>query len=75
MEGETYLYRLLRQRDRDEKYMHQARVIQDRDGNVLIDARSETGRWKEYFEELMNEENEREQRVEEVTCGPGGRKD
>ncbi|KAG7470479.1 hypothetical protein JOB18_047048 [Solea senegalensis] len=25
------------------------------------------GGWKEYFEELMNEENEREQRVEEVT--------
>ncbi|KAG7497869.1 hypothetical protein JOB18_045303 [Solea senegalensis] len=25
------------------------------------------GRWNEYFEELMNEENEREQRVEEMT--------
>ncbi|KAF7644203.1 hypothetical protein LDENG_00226100 [Lucifuga dentata] len=25
------------------------------------------GRWKEYFEELMNEKNERERRVEEVT--------
>ena len=24
-------------------------------------------RWKEYFEDLMNEENEREPRVEEVT--------
>ena len=36
------------------------RVIKDRDGNVLTDARSVTGRWKEYFEELMNEENERE---------------
>ena len=30
------------------------------DGNVLIDARSVTGRWKKYFEELMNEGNERE---------------
>ena len=29
--------------------------------------RSVTRRWKEYFEELMNEENEREQKVEEVT--------
>ena len=26
-----------------------------------------TGRWKEYFEDLINEENEGEQRVEEVT--------
>ncbi|KAF7650580.1 hypothetical protein LDENG_00123490, partial [Lucifuga dentata] len=38
-----------------------------RDGNVLTGARSVMGRWKEYFEELMNEENERERRVEEVT--------
>ena len=42
--------------------MQQARVIKDRDGNVLTDARSVTG-----FEELMNGENEREQRAEEVT--------
>ena len=26
-----------------------------------------TGKWKEYFEEVMNEENVREQRVEVVT--------
>ena len=41
--------------------------MKDRDGNVVTDDRSLTGRWKEYFEELMNEENGREQRVEEVT--------
>ncbi|KAF7640604.1 hypothetical protein LDENG_00030850, partial [Lucifuga dentata] len=38
-----------------------------RDGNVLTGARSVMERRKEYFEELMNEENERERRVEEVT--------
>ena len=42
-------------------------MIKDRDGNVLTGASSVMGRWKEYFEELMNEDNEREQRVEEVT--------
>ena len=35
-------------------------MIKDRDGNVLTDARSVMGRWKEYFEELMNEKSERE---------------
>lgn len=35
-------------------------MIKDKDGNVLIGVRSVMGRWKEYFEELMNEENERE---------------
>ena len=59
-EGETDLYKLVRQRDRDGKDMQQARVIKDRDGNVLTDAWSMTGRWKENFEELMNEEYERE---------------
>ncbi|RXN38888.1 Retrovirus-related Pol poly LINE-1 [Labeo rohita] len=66
-EGEVDLYRLARQRDRDGKDVQQVRVIKDRDGNVLTDARRVMGRWKEYFKELMNEENEREQRVEEVT--------
>ncbi|KAK3519795.1 hypothetical protein QTP70_004959 [Hemibagrus guttatus] len=59
-EGEKDLYRLARQRDRDGKDVQQVRVIKDRDG------RSVQRRWKEYFEELMNEENEREKRVEGV---------
>ena len=51
---------MARQRNRDGKDVEKARVIKDRDGNVLTGARSVTGRWKEYFEELMNGENERE---------------
>ena len=43
--------------------MQQTRVMKDGDGNELADDRSVAGRWKEYFEELMNVENEREQRV------------
>ena len=62
-ERETEL--LVRQGDR--KGVQQARVIKDRDGNVLTGARSVMGRWKEYFEEMMNEGNERERRIEEVT--------
>ncbi|KAK3517462.1 hypothetical protein QTP70_012393 [Hemibagrus guttatus] len=59
-EGEKDLYRLARQRDRDGKDVQQVRVIKDRDGRVLTSEESVQRRWKEYFEELMNEENERE---------------
>ncbi|KAK3565210.1 hypothetical protein QTP86_001021 [Hemibagrus guttatus] len=65
-EGERDLYRLARQRDRDGKDVQQVRVIKDRDGRVLSSEESVQRRWKEYFEELMNEENEREKRVEGV---------
>ncbi|KAK3537187.1 hypothetical protein QTP70_002628 [Hemibagrus guttatus] len=65
-EGEKDLYKLARQRDRDGKDVQQVRVIKDRDGRVLTSEESVQRRWKEYFEELMNEENEREKRVEGV---------
>ncbi|KAK3510097.1 hypothetical protein QTP70_026828 [Hemibagrus guttatus] len=65
-EGEKDLYRLARQRDRDGKDVQQVRVIKDRDGRVLTSEESVQRRWKEYFDELMNEENEREKRVEGV---------
>ncbi|KAK3552523.1 hypothetical protein QTP86_013248 [Hemibagrus guttatus] len=65
-EGEKDLCRLARQRDRDGKDVQQVRVIKDRDGRVLTSEESVQRRWKEYFEELMNKENEREKRVEGV---------
>ncbi|KAK3536242.1 hypothetical protein QTP86_000147 [Hemibagrus guttatus] len=65
-EGEKDLYRLARQRDRVGKDVQQVRVIKDRDGRVLTSEESVQRRWKEYFEELMNEEKEREKRVEGV---------
>ncbi|KAK3545979.1 hypothetical protein QTP70_018415, partial [Hemibagrus guttatus] len=62
-EGEKDLYRLARQRDRDGKDVQQVRVFKDRDGRVLTSEESVQRRWKEYFEELMNEENEREKKI------------
>ena len=44
--------------------MLQARVIQDRGGNVLTGTRSALGRCADY---LMKEEDEREQRIEEMS--------
>ncbi|KAK3575082.1 hypothetical protein QTP86_019739 [Hemibagrus guttatus] len=65
-EGEKDLYRLARQRDQDGKDVQQVRIIKDRDGRVLTSEDSVQRRWKEYFEELINEENEMEKRVEGV---------
>lgn len=36
-EGEEDLYRLTRQRDKDEKYVQQVRVIKDKDEKALAD--------------------------------------
>ncbi|KAK3556412.1 hypothetical protein QTP70_008101 [Hemibagrus guttatus] len=41
-------------------------LFKDRDGRVFTSEENVQRRWKEYFEELMNEENEREKRVEGV---------
>ena len=62
-EGEKDLYRLARQRDQAGKDIQQVRVIKDKEDKVLTSEDSVMRRWKEYFEELMNVENEREERT------------
>ena len=42
--------------------MQQVRLIKDRDRNVITSKESGLKRWKEYFEELLNEVHERENR-------------
>ena len=64
-EDEEKLYRLARQRDRAEKHVQHVRVIKDENGNVMINSEAVLKRWKEYFEKMMNEENNRELRTEE----------
>lgn len=44
--------------------MQQVRVVKERDGNVLTSGASLLRRWRKYFEQLMNEENERERRTD-----------
>lgn len=50
---------MARQRDTDGKGVQQVRVTMVRDGSMLTVARNVMGKWKEYFEEPVNEENER----------------
>ena len=65
-EGEKELYRLARQRDRAGKDVQHVRLIKDENGNVMINSEAVLKRWKEYFEKLMNEENNRESKTEEA---------
>ena len=62
-EGEKTLYRLARQRYQAGKDVQQVRMMKDKDGNVMTDEQSVLRIWKEYYMGLMNEENERERRV------------
>ena len=64
-EGEKELHKLARQRDRAGKDVQHVRVIKDENGNVMVNSEAVLKRWKEYFEILMNEENNREPRTEE----------
>ena len=57
---------MARQRDRAGKDVQDVRVMKDENGNVMISSEAVLNRWKEYFEKLINEENDREQRTEEV---------
>ena len=60
------LYRLARQRDRAGKDVQHVRVIKDENGNVMVNSEAVLKRWKEYFEKLMNKENNRDPRSEEA---------
>lgn len=46
------------------KDVQQFRMIKDRDINVLMTADIELISWKEYFEELMNVENEKQRKMD-----------
>ena len=65
-QGEKKLYRLARQRDRAGKDVQHVMVIKDKNGNVMVNSEAVLKRWKEYFEKLMSEENNREPRTEEA---------
>ena len=65
-EGEKKLYRLARQRDGAGENVQHVRVIKDENGNAMVNSGAVLKRWKEYFEKLIKEENNREFRTEEA---------
>ena len=65
-EGEKELYRLARQRDRAGKTCTAREDLKDENGSVMISSEAMLKIWKEYFEKLMNEENDKEPKTEEI---------
>ena len=63
--GEKELYRLAGLRDRAGKDVQHVRVINDENGIVMVNSEAVLKSWKEYFEKLMNEENNKNPRTEE----------
>ena len=57
---------MARHRDRAGKNVQHVRIIKDENGNVMVNSEAVLKRWKEYFEKLMNEENNRELQTEEA---------
>ena len=60
--GQKELYRLAKQRERAGKDVQLVKVIKDENGVLRSSEEDVRQRWKNYFEKLMNEENEMERR-------------
>ena len=61
------MYRIAKQRDRASRDVQKIRVIQDAEGKPLNREEDILKRWQEYFEKLMNEENDHEKRTDATT--------
>lgn len=59
-EGEKRLLRIAKIKDRESKDVTVIKQIKDKEGRVLQDQKEIRERWREYFDELLNEENTRE---------------
>ncbi|XP_064111348.1 uncharacterized protein LOC135218829 [Macrobrachium nipponense] len=69
-EGQGKIFKLAHMRNKNTKDITHIRQIKDKDGNILRNER-DIIRWEEYFEALLNEENERFLRGDGHTnCGP-----
>ena len=65
-EDEKDLYELVWQRDGAGKNVQHVRVMKDENGDVMVSLEAVLKRWKDYFETLINKENDREPRTEEA---------
>ena len=61
-EGENELFKISKQRNRQSKDVQQVRVIKSKTGEIPMEEEKVKQRWKEYFDDLLNQENPRERR-------------
>ena len=58
-EGEQMIYRIAKARERAKRDIEECSYIKNRNGCILIEDKDIKQRWKDYFEELLNVENDR----------------
>ena len=56
------MFKIAKQRNRQSKDVQQVRVIKSKTGEMLIEEEKAKQRWKEYFDNLLNQENPKERR-------------
>ena len=59
---ENELFKISKQRNRQSKDVQQVRVIKSKTGKILMEEEKVKQRWKEYFDNLLNQESTRERR-------------
>ena len=70
-EGKDKIYKIAKQGEKQKKDIVHMTVVKDKDKRVLTGEKEVKHRWKEYFEELLNIENERDDMEEsELAYGP-----
>ena len=60
-EGENEMFKIVKQRNRQSKDVQQVRVIKSKTGQILMEEKVKQ-RWKEYFDNLLNQENPKKRR-------------
>ena len=60
--GENELFKIAKQRNRQSKDVQQVRVIKSKTGEMLMEEKIVKQRWKECFDNLLNQENPRERK-------------
>ena len=61
-EGENELFKIAKQRNRQSKDVQQIRVIKSKTEEMLMEEEKVKQKWKEYFDNLLYQENPRERR-------------
>ena len=69
-EGQNKLFRVAAQMKKDKTDIHGSRFVKDENGNLLVEPSSVAERWKQYFDRLLNEENEHHIEVCDPVSGP-----
>ena len=61
-DGQNELFEIAKRRNRQSMDVHQVRVSKSNNEEILVEETKVKHRWKEYFENLLNQENHRERR-------------